>query len=215
MQSDVSGNVDRLKARMEEHPERYRHDVFQILLDEKEEGTCLDSASCTNGLLWLTRYASFFLIRIPLVYMSSSSSLGMCVIEGTHVFHGTPMYMLSYAIKAHHVVCRAMTFVVTLLEKLLEDHMQMNDQDRSFSEIVSETYSMTLQQYHGWLTSGTFTILLKLVPYKDTFWNSIGVSRDTPEDIESMRAFCEAFEGVLADIYRFLDHHELNNPATV
>ena len=56
VESDVSGNVNRLKTRMEEQPERYKHDVFQILLDEKEQGTCMDSDSCTNGLLWLTRY---------------------------------------------------------------------------------------------------------------------------------------------------------------
>lgn len=56
VESDVSGNVNRLKTRMEEQPERYRHDVFQILLDEKEQCKCMDSDSCTNGLLWLTRY---------------------------------------------------------------------------------------------------------------------------------------------------------------
>lgn len=56
VESDVSGNVNRLKTRMEEQPERYKHDVFQILLDEKEQGKCMDSDSCTNGLLWLTRY---------------------------------------------------------------------------------------------------------------------------------------------------------------
>lgn len=70
VQSDVSGNINRLKERMEDKPERYRHDVFQILLDEKEHGTCLDSSSCTNGLLWLTRYVSLaYYTSIVRVYM--------------------------------------------------------------------------------------------------------------------------------------------------
>jgi len=62
VQSDVSGNIERLRVRMEEQPERYRHNVFQILLDEKEQGVCLDSSSCTNGLLWLTRYDTVYWI---------------------------------------------------------------------------------------------------------------------------------------------------------
>jgi hypothetical protein len=110
---------------------------------------------------------------------------------------------------------RAMTFVVTLLEQLLDDHFHRREEDRSFSEIVTLTYSNTLQQYHGWVTSGTFTLLLKLVPYKDTFWTSIGVNRDDPKDMQSMQAFCEAFRRVLNDIYGFLDMNELNNPAKV
>lgn len=56
VQADVSGNINRLKARMEEDPGRYKDDVFQMVLDEREQGTWMESASCTNGLLWLTRY---------------------------------------------------------------------------------------------------------------------------------------------------------------
>lgn len=111
--------------------------------------------------------------------------------------------------------CRAMTFVVTLLENLIDDHLHGQEEDKSFSEIVTVTYSNTLQQYHGWLTSGTFTLLLKLVPYKDSFWNSLPVDRDNPKELQSMQDFCEAFRGVLNDIYRFLDNNNLNNPAKV
>ena len=109
-----------------------------------------------------------------------------------------------------------MTFVVTLLENLLEDHLQgEEEEDASFSEIITMTYSKTLQQYHGWVTSGTFTLLLKLVPYKDTFWTSIGVNRDIPQELQSMQIFCESFRRVLDDIYDFLDTNDLNNPAIV
>lgn len=54
--------------------------------------------------------------------------------------------------------CRAMEFVVALLLKLSQDR------DISLSAAASESYYATLQQYHGWIVTGTFTVALKLVP---------------------------------------------------
>lgn len=117
------------------------------------------------------------------------------------------------------LVCRAMTFVVGLLENLMQDYHTARTGENvcnvSLSEIVTATYYETLQQYHGWVTTGTFTVLLKLVPYKDTFWNSLGIDRNEPDALQSMSDFCNAFERVLGDIYTFLDTHGLNNPAKV
>ena len=36
--------------------------------------------------------------------------------------------------------------------------------DTSLSQAASETYYATLQRYHGWIVTGTFTLALKLVP---------------------------------------------------
>lgn len=56
------------------------------------------------------------------------------------------------------LVVRAMQFVTALLNRLTED------EEESLSAAASETYYATLQQYHGWIVTGTFTVALKLVP---------------------------------------------------
>lgn len=54
--------------------------------------------------------------------------------------------------------CRAMEFLVALLQKLAEDR------SITLSEAASQTYYATLQHYHGWVVTTTFTVALKLVP---------------------------------------------------
>jgi hypothetical protein len=51
-----------------------------------------------------------------------------------------------------------MEFIVALLDKLY------TDRNITLSAAASETYYATLQQYHGWIVTGTFTVALKLVP---------------------------------------------------
>jgi hypothetical protein len=51
-----------------------------------------------------------------------------------------------------------MEFIVALLDSL-QAHP-----DTSLSQAASETYYATLQRYHGWIVTGTFTLALKLVP---------------------------------------------------
>ncbi|KAK2079908.1 hypothetical protein QBZ16_002303 [Prototheca wickerhamii] len=53
---------------------------------------------------------------------------------------------------------RAMIFVVGLLQRLL-DHPE-----ETLSAAASEAYYATLQKYHGWIVTGTFTVALKIVP---------------------------------------------------
>lgn len=53
---------------------------------------------------------------------------------------------------------RAMEFIVALLERLQADRAV------TLSEAASETYYATLQRFHGWIVTGTFTLALKLVP---------------------------------------------------
>lgn len=38
------------------------------------------------------------------------------------------------------------------------------DREVTLSAAASDTYCATLQRYHGWLVTGTFTVALKLVP---------------------------------------------------
>ena len=51
-----------------------------------------------------------------------------------------------------------MEFIVALLDKLHSDRAM------PLSTAASETYYTTLQRYHGWIVTGTFTVALKLVP---------------------------------------------------
>jgi hypothetical protein len=53
---------------------------------------------------------------------------------------------------------RAMEFIVALLDRLYTDRQV------SLATAASETYYATLQRYHGWIVTGTFTVALKLVP---------------------------------------------------
>ena len=51
-----------------------------------------------------------------------------------------------------------MEFVVALLLKLADD------KTLSVSTAASEAYYATLQKFHGWVVTTTFTVALKLVP---------------------------------------------------
>lgn len=53
-------------------------------------------------------------------------------------------------------VCRAMSFVMKLLQRLNDDR------DVSLATAASEVYTNTLYQYHGWITSAAFTVALKV-----------------------------------------------------
>ena len=52
--------------------------------------------------------------------------------------------------------CRAMEFVVALLQRLHDDR------EVTLPEAASETYTATLYRYHGWITSSAFTVALKV-----------------------------------------------------
>jgi hypothetical protein len=51
-----------------------------------------------------------------------------------------------------------MEFIVAVLRRLHDDRAV------GLSAAASETYYQTLQRYHGWIVTGTFTVALKLVP---------------------------------------------------
>lgn len=142
VKSDVGGNIDRLATRAATNPTSYQPDIFQILRDEVASGEHTGSSSCTKGLLWLKR----------LVYINTQlPSLPQCV----NIFFIKTVNTLHFPSFLSH---RAMQFVVALLNKLY------TDRQISLSEAASETYYATLQQYHGWIVTGTFTVALKLVP---------------------------------------------------
>jgi Ca2+:H+ antiporter len=103
-----------------------------------------------------------------------------------------------------------MEFIVALLRRL------HTDRSVTLSEAASETYYSTLQQYHGWIVTGTFTVALKLVPSRGAFLEKAGAGGAGEEEVQAeMAAFCEAFGAVLAEVHLFLESNGLNDPAKV
>jgi len=104
-----------------------------------------------------------------------------------------------------------MEFIVTLLNRLYADRQV------SLSNAASETYCATLQHFHGWIVTGTFTVALKLVPSRDTFFHNLGAN--SPEDetavFSAMREFCQLFGTELAVVHKFLNEAGLDDPAKV
>lgn len=108
------------------------------------------------------------------------------------------------------VQCRAMQFIVALLRRLDEDRAV------TLSAAATETYYATLQQYHGWLVTGTFTVALKLVPGKEQFFKSVGAHGTDDETVMApMREFCDKFDAVLSEIHKYLADNGLDDPTKV
>ena len=103
-----------------------------------------------------------------------------------------------------------MQFILALLQKL--------EQDRSISlsEAASETYYSTLQQYHGWIVTGTFTVALKLVPGRETFFEKV-LEGGGEEGVlmASMKDFCAEFGELLDQVHVFLSVNGLDDPTKV
>lgn len=109
---------------------------------------------------------------------------------------------------------RAMQFVVALLHRLAKDR------NISLSEAASETYYSTLQQYHGWIVTGTFTVALKLVPGRESFFESVGAGGADGNNgreavFQSMNEFCVEFEGLLEVMHKFFVENDLDDPTKV
>jgi len=101
---------------------------------------------------------------------------------------------------------RAMQFVVCLLRLL------QADESASLSSAANQAYNEVLQPYHGWITTGIFTVALKIVPSREDFYQNLGTSEKFGEE---MNAFIEQFDVVLSKIHAHLDSKGLNFPDKV
>ena len=117
-----------------------------------------------------------------------------------------------------YILYRAMQFIRTLLERVIDPV----NADKTLSDIATATYYDTLQQYHGWIVTGTFTVILKLVPSKDVFWKAISEEQgegceEADDEMASIKvkAFCQQFDGILSEIHAFLQSHNLDDPTKV
>lgn len=177
VKSDVGGNIDRLAARASTNPSKYSENVYAIVLDEVEAGDQAGSSSCTKGLLWLTRWVDR--LRIMLEFgQTHGLQWGGWRGVGIAIFDEVQATKLPFRLTSSR---RAMIFVVGLLQRLL-DHPE-----ETLSAAASEAYYATLQKYHGWIVTGTFTVALKIVPSRCAPWGSLMGPGFLTHHVERMR----------------------------
>jgi hypothetical protein len=110
---------------------------------------------------------------------------------------------------------RAMEFLSTLIRRLA------GDADASLAAAASEAYCATLQRYHGWLVTGTFTVALKLVPARGAFMARVaampggGAGAGEGGGAAEMAAYCDALDAALAEVHAFLAGEGLDDPSKV
>jgi Ca2+:H+ antiporter len=208
---DVGGNIDRLATCAATKPDEYQADVFAMVRDDVAAGTNTGSSSVMKGLLWLKRCAC----AAASVCLPGHARVPVLCKKCTRHTCPAPLLLLAAQATSTSVViplanpCSAMEFIVALLERLYADRTI------ALSTAASEVYYETLQRFHGWIVTGTFTVALKLVPSRDDFFNKVGVAPGDEGAMAAMHAFCMAFSGVLAEIQTFLAANGLDDPAKV
>ncbi|EIE23822.1 hypothetical protein COCSUDRAFT_83697 [Coccomyxa subellipsoidea C-169] len=102
---------------------------------------------------------------------------------------------------------RATEFILLLLKRLHDDR------EVTLSAAASEVYYQTLNNYHTWYTSAAFTVVLKFVPSRETFFAALG----TPGEqlMQDLQTLFDSFEPLLQDIQKFLADHNLDFQAKV
>ena len=88
-----------------------------------------------------------------------------------------------------------MQFLVELLRVLCQD------KESSVSTAASAAYEKVLQPYHGWITSGVFTVALKIVPSRQGLFEKLGQSDNLEEE---MTSFVAEFDAVLSKVHNYL-----------
>lgn len=103
-------------------------------------------------------------------------------------------------------LCRAMQFTVGFMKYLVEDP------NLTMYEAVSSSYQTVLAPYHSWITGSVFSLALKVVPNRDTFFAQLG----TGTQIETMvQDYCNRMSPLLQHIMKFLDEQGVNFPDKV
>jgi len=74
--ADVTGNIERLAARVSASPGSTR--LFALVEAELAEGSAGSSRSCTKGLLWLKRFLEFTVRLLERLGREPEAELGVC-----------------------------------------------------------------------------------------------------------------------------------------
>lgn len=101
---------------------------------------------------------------------------------------------------------RAMEFVLGILASLDADPHQ------PLPDIVKDTYTSTLYQFHGFLVSSAFTVAFQFLPAREAFYHNVGVNDSNAKDLAE---FIGAFSPVVKQVHEFLASKGLDDPAKV
>lgn len=135
-----------MEKKYETDPAKYNH-LYSMVKEEVDCKTAKDSSSCTNGLLWLTRY-----IISPINNSRNQSSI---------CFISLYLAICKFTIL---MIFRAMDFLVELFRNLLA-HL-----DWTMTEACTDSYGKTLKKFHGWIASSAFTVNSFVPIWLSFFW---------------------------------------------
>ncbi|CAH9075470.1 unnamed protein product [Cuscuta epithymum] len=90
---------------------------------------------------------------------------------------------------------RAMDFLVKLFSNLLKDA------ECTMSDACKDSYSHTLEKFHGWIASSAFKVAMKLAPERKKFMDVIGGTGNINNDINN---FCTTFSPFLEENHKYL-----------
>jgi hypothetical protein len=96
---------------------------------------------------------------------------------------------------------RAMDFLVELFRNLNEHA------DWSMSQCATAAYTSTLKRYHGWIASAAFTVAMKLVPERGTFYETLALANSTTD----MERFVAEFSPFLEENHKFLQSVDMDD----
>ncbi|CAO2205490.1 unnamed protein product [Urochloa humidicola] len=100
---------------------------------------------------------------------------------------------------------RSISFSKCLLEMLLKAP------ELSLSEIVEETYAITLKPWHGWISSAAYKVAMKLVPEREVLIALLmGNCQDFEDLEEDAKMLTYAVQPMLEEINAILVKHSLD-----
>lgn len=103
-------------------------------------------------------------------------------------------------------LCRAMRFMVGFMRRLVEDpNVTMYD-------AISSSYQEVLAPYHSWITGSVFSLALKVVPNKDTFFAKLGSGAQTETMVHD---YCNRLSPLLQHVMDFMEEQGVNFPDKV
>jgi hypothetical protein len=101
---------------------------------------------------------------------------------------------------------RFLEFTMDLLRALEEA-----PRTRPMKDCANDAYARRLKPYHGWISSGAFSVVMSFPPSRSDFVNSLG-GEGAYADI---KAVVDGFTPVLAKIHQFLVENALDDPTKV
>lgn len=137
--------------------------------------------------------------RDPANYVQLTAIIEDDVAYGTHTSSSSDTKGLLW-------LKRGMGFVLGVLQRMVERPQA------SLKEVVGETYSATLHQYHNWLTQRAFGVAFNFVPSRESLLKALGGGATLEAEIS---AFLAEFTPVLSQVHEFLVQKGLDDPQKV